>query len=149
MSRFANDQCGFVPSPANPYTDHSDQYRGPVEVPEPVVLTMRDVDRMVRAKLDDARRESRAETRRECEQAWETGRWHGNAEGRQYERKRLTDAVNEVLQRRLGHTDRKLRERADKQRTTIAAEREFIAQIREEVSTAISRLFDVGVSHDE
>jgi flagellar biosynthesis/type III secretory pathway protein FliH len=144
MNHIHRYQTGFIPSPANPYVDHRDQTVGPVEVPEPAVLTTRDLDRMVRAKLEDARREAAEEERRAREQAWEEGRNFGDREGREHERARLTERVQEILNRRLNHTDRKLVAHPETKKTTIAAERAFVAQIREEVRMAIAVLKDIG-----
>lgn len=77
-----NDDTGMIPSPGNPYRDYSDQMFGPRIEPEPAVVTLRDLDRLVAAKLEDTRREWARDQRRECERAWEDGRSAGFREGR-------------------------------------------------------------------
>jgi hypothetical protein len=78
-----NDEVGMIPSPGNPYRDYSDQMVGPRVELEPAVVTLRDLDRLVAAKLEDARCEWARDQRRECERAWEEGRYAGLREGRQ------------------------------------------------------------------
>lgn len=77
-----NDDVGMIPSPHNPYRDYSDQMVPHYVPPAPPVVTLYDLDRMVAAKLDEARREWAHDQRRECMRAWEEGRSVGFREGR-------------------------------------------------------------------
>lgn len=77
--------------------------------------------------------------------AWVEGYWTGMGETRpevdavQFELAQVRRTVSEVINRRLGHTSRKLREDR-RRRTTIAAEREWQIAAAEEIDAAIVAL---------
>lgn len=135
-----NDQVGMIPHRENPYTRHNPGTVGPaIVIPEPV-LTMADVDYMVREKLDQAARKARENTRREAERAWEEGFHRGRLAGREAEHGVFACEVMEVVRGNLNHVARQLHARADDPKTTIASEREYIANAAVAVDRAISRL---------
>lgn len=123
MSLHQSD-AGMIPHRANPYQDHGDINRYPGRVvPEPTVLTMRDVDRMMQAKLADAAREAAEDRQKACAFAWEQGHRHGAEWGREHVGGEIADAIR----RGLNHTLRRLGQ--DRKRTTIQAERDHIEQM--------------------
>lgn len=125
----------WVPRQENPYGYAPSDF-GPVATPEPAVVSMRDLDRLVALKLADERGEAVERERLACLAAWEEGRTFGFKAGR----RSAASAVDKVVRGRLNHTARHLTERNTREKTTIAAEREFAMQQALEVELAISSL---------
>lgn len=125
---------------ANPYA-HDSSMRDPVRlVRDPGVLTLADLDRLVTARIDDARKEWAAETTQACAKAWEQGRAHGSDLGARTAHDLTAREVTQVIRGRLNHSVRHLRERMDRPKTTIKAERVFCEQVANEISAAIMAL---------
>lgn len=136
-----HDQQARIPHPSNPYVDHSDQYVR-VDVPEPPVLTLRDLERMVKARLDVERTDAATRQRMACHEAWERGREFGVRDGYQRAKDNIYRAVEEVANRHLNHDVRRLADRAERQRTTIKAEREFIADAHRYLKRSVEALWE-------
>lgn len=118
-------EMGCIASFDNPYQHPNvvvPEIRGPA-----AVLTLRDLDALVESRLADARRAAVEEQRVACMRAWEEGRIRGYGkgveDGRQATSERLKGLASTVHW--LGE---RLAKRADADRTTIKAERDFIEQ---------------------
>lgn len=137
-----HDLYAVAASPRNPYADHGEAW--PAPVPDPVVLTIRDLDRLVASRVAEADRQALDRERRACAQAWDeghtAGRQNGYREGIQFVYERVTG----ILNGRLNHILRRLAERRDRPKSTIAHERDAIANEARELDIAIRELRAVG-----
>jgi hypothetical protein len=132
-----------VPHRANPYARDTSTVR-PYESPEPAVLTLRDLDRLVHARLRDAHREWADKSQHACAEAWERGREFGVGEGYTHAMDYAREQIARVVGGRLIHVRRNLSERKDRAKHTIADERTFMAGQADELGRAIRDLEGVG-----
>lgn len=142
-----NERTGMIPNASNPYVDRSSEYVH-VDVPEPPVLTLRDLERMVAARLKVERQAWAKEQQRACLQAWEEGRSAGYHRGSSNGAHAVAAAVDKVIRGHFNHSVRRLIDRSEGSKSTIAAEREFIAreshQLRNAVEALRGAIFDGG-----
>lgn len=131
-------QTGMIPHAQNPYT-WEDQMVRPYEAPEPTVLTVADIDRMVAARLRMEAQVAREVQRHACIEAWEAGRTFGREQGLKDATRHLGAGVREVINRQLNHIALRL-ERSERRKTTIIAERAWMAERAIELRHAIRDL---------
>jgi flagellar biosynthesis/type III secretory pathway protein FliH len=130
----------WIPQAENPY--QAPNVVSARTEPEPSVVTLRDVDRLVAAKLEDARQEAAEAQRRACLGAWEEGHARGIQQGYEGGYQARSASLQSVVRGQLNHIVRRLRGRAGQRKTTIAAEREFMADEAKRLERAIR---DLGV----
>lgn len=126
----------------NPYASNTDAW--PEAIPDPVVLTIRDLDRLVAGRLAEADRHALDRERRACAKAWEEGRAAGQQDGYRDGIHFAIERVTGILNGRLNHILRRLNDRADAPKSTIARERAAIASEARELDIAIRDLRAVG-----
>lgn len=134
---------GRINRPENPYNEDTSHVR-PYEPPEPAVTTLRDLDRLVAAKIADARREWAGETRRECADAWEQGNQHGTQRGMDLATQHLRDEIERVIRGQLNHIVRRLDSLQDSPKKTIAHDRARVSHEVRDIRKAIGDLEGLG-----
>jgi hypothetical protein len=133
-----HDECAMALSHENPYAAPNVVRRW--HPPEPAVVTMRDLDRLVAARLDDARVEAAERERQACAAAWEEGRHAGFQAGSNSANEFMLERIERVVRGRLNHIARRLEQRGDQPKSTIAHEREVMRRDADELRVAIREL---------
>jgi hypothetical protein len=109
------------------------------ESSEPV-LTLSDLEALVRSRIARERHVFAAELAHACEKAWDEGDRHGRTQGERAVRDAIADEVGQVIRGNLNHIERRLLERRDAPKTTIMDDRTFMVTMAAELNRAILRL---------
>lgn len=96
-------------------------------------LTLQAIDSLLREAFVAGRREGYSS-------GYEHGHKSGRAQGRGEAEANARDHVETVIRGRLNHIERHLRERQERPKTTIAAERDWASQQADELHRAIEAL---------